>query len=285
MIELQKRAEYTTAGRERSAVPSPVWPCSVAHLHHVLMHRVHAIGHGAMVLDHLRNDLAECPLLQKEFAAPGDRAFVRSSIPTLIVTQEFDDRTPTSHGRRIAEHLTNVRLVEIPAQGHGQPPNACSQSIILAFLADPARAPDVACLKDISPVRFETTNLEPINLIVFIASATGAPHPFAGRWEGTFPGAPVIYRLERTVPGDAVSGRIIGGAQTVPITDGRVIDRSVTFTARPANSDRAVTFVGRLDGDRLAFTRDVTVGPSGAAGGAALSGVRGARAFSLVRVQ
>src|SRR5262249_20052375 len=43
---------------------------------------------------------------------------VRSGIPTLILTGEFDDRTPTELTRRIAATLSHPYLVEFPDEGH-----------------------------------------------------------------------------------------------------------------------------------------------------------------------
>ena len=99
--------------------------------------------------------------LQDRFAPPSDRAFVNSDIPTLIITQEFDDRTPTEFGRRIAEHLTTSYLFEVRGAVHGQSTSACPQSIIFAFVANPAVKPAASCLDSLPARLFETKRLEP----------------------------------------------------------------------------------------------------------------------------
>jgi len=84
---------------------------------------------------------------------------VRSGIPTLILTGDFDDRTPTAQARRIAATLSHAYLVEFPDEGHDTRPSACHAGIVAQFLEDPTRPPDTSCV------------------------ATSAPIPFAVAWE------------------------------------------------------------------------------------------------------
>ena len=108
----------------------------------------------------VNDDVDSCPFLQERFAQANDRAFVSSDIPTLIITQEFDDRTPTEFGRRISEHLTTSYLFEVRGAVHGQS-NACTQSIIFAFMANPALKPAASCLDSLPALMFDTKRLEP----------------------------------------------------------------------------------------------------------------------------
>jgi pimeloyl-ACP methyl ester carboxylesterase len=232
----------------------------------------------------LLNDVAECSFLQRRFATETDRAFVKSAIPALIVTQEFDDRTPASNGARIAAHLTNAHLIDIPGESHGQPPNDCSQGIMLAFLANPARRPDTQCLTTLPAVVFETASLEPVNLVLTVA-AENPDHRVAGRWEGHFPNAPVIYRIELAIKGSSVTGTVTGGAQAFTVINGRYEDGQIDFAVSPRDADRLVSFSGRVEGSAMSFTRRVDVKPGASPGGAALFGVAGAGAFTLTRVR
>src|SRR6266571_3834929 len=54
---------------------------------------------------------------------------VRSGIPTLILTGDFDDRTPTALARRIAATLSHAYLVEFPDEGHDTRPAACTRAL------------------------------------------------------------------------------------------------------------------------------------------------------------
>jgi hypothetical protein len=231
----------------------------------------------------LLNTGEECPLLQERFALPADRDWVTSDIPTLIITQEFDDRTPTDHGQRIAAHLTHAYLFEEPAHAHGQPPSPCALSIMWSFLGNPASKPDGSCLASDPPLVFETKNLERMTIVFSIVSDGQLASPLAGTWEGNFPDAPVIYKLDLKASGAQLTGAINTGAQSVPIFDGRVEGQTMTFKVASPDGDRTITFTGRLAGDSIVVTRDATVRPGGAPGGAALFGLNAAHSFTLTR--
>ena len=80
---------------------------------------------------------------------------VRSGIPTLILTGDFDDRTPTELARRIAARLSHAYLVEFPDEGHDTPrPSGCHWGILAQFLEDPTRQPDTSCVATIAPIPF-----------------------------------------------------------------------------------------------------------------------------------
>jgi pimeloyl-ACP methyl ester carboxylesterase len=231
----------------------------------------------------LINTLEECPFWQEQYASPGERAFVDSVIPTLILTSEFDDRTPSDYGHRIAAHLARVYEVEMPGLAHGQP-DPCERTIARNFLSDPTRAPDTSCISAMTPLVFELKNLEPTSIVLKIDGAIGASSAFAGTWEGTYPDAPVIYRMEFTIDGSDVRGVINGGVQAFPILEGRVDSQTMTFKTKSGDGDRTITFTGKLDGGRIEFTRTVVVRPAGNPGGAALWGASGPKTFTLMRL-
>jgi pimeloyl-ACP methyl ester carboxylesterase len=91
-------------------------------------------------LPHLRDEAMPAP--------------VRSGIPTLILTGDFDDRTPTELARRIAATLSHAYLVEFPDEGHDTRPSACHASIVAQFLEYPTRQPDTSCVATIAPIWF-----------------------------------------------------------------------------------------------------------------------------------
>jgi pimeloyl-ACP methyl ester carboxylesterase len=82
---------------------------------------------------------------------------VRSDIPTLILTGQFDDRTPTEQARRIASTLSRASLVEFPDEGHDARPGGCHAAIVVQFLEDPTRKVDTSCVATIPPISFATT--------------------------------------------------------------------------------------------------------------------------------
>jgi pimeloyl-ACP methyl ester carboxylesterase len=79
---------------------------------------------------------------------------VRSGIPTLILSGDFDDRTPIALARRIAASLSHAYLVEFPDEGHDTRPSACHAGIVANFLEDPTRQPDTSCVATVAPISF-----------------------------------------------------------------------------------------------------------------------------------
>jgi pimeloyl-ACP methyl ester carboxylesterase len=82
---------------------------------------------------------------------------VSSDIPTLILTGQFDDRTPTEHARRIASTLSRASLVEFPDEGHDGRGGPCHGQIVLRFLHNPTQQVDASCVATIPPISFTTT--------------------------------------------------------------------------------------------------------------------------------
>jgi pimeloyl-ACP methyl ester carboxylesterase len=104
----------------------------------------------------LQENFLECPVWQSTHATPEERAPVASAIPTLILTGEFDPRTPTEFGRRIASTLSHAWLFEIPGATHGGQPAGCALAILGQFLNDPLREPDASCIEGMPPFEFRT---------------------------------------------------------------------------------------------------------------------------------
>jgi pimeloyl-ACP methyl ester carboxylesterase len=99
----------------------------------------------------------ECDDWLPRFRDGSMRAPVRSDIPTLILTGQFDDRTPTEHARRIASTLSRASLVEFPDEGHDARAGGCHAAILAQFLEDPTRKPDTSCVATIPRISFATT--------------------------------------------------------------------------------------------------------------------------------
>ena len=76
---------------------------------------------------------------------------VRSEVPTLIVSGEFDPITPPSYGEQIASALANATSIVVPGAGHDPvgTGGACPLTIVNAFLTDPTETVDQSCLEEL----------------------------------------------------------------------------------------------------------------------------------------
>jgi pimeloyl-ACP methyl ester carboxylesterase len=73
---------------------------------------------------------------------------VVSSIPTLVLTAQYDTATPPWWGELAAETLSNSYTYLFPMVGHGViDGGSCPIGIGLAFLDDPAAEPDASCIE------------------------------------------------------------------------------------------------------------------------------------------
>jgi pimeloyl-ACP methyl ester carboxylesterase len=230
-------------------------------------------------------DGAVCRSYMDEFAPAEDLELVRSDIPTLILTQQFDDRTPTEHGREIAAALEHAYLFELPGLAHAETPPGCTDSLVLAFLRDPTREPEASCIDEMPRLTFETGRLERPMLFFAITSPDSIVSPFAGAWDAAFPNAPRPFDFTLTISGNEVTGSISAGngALNLPIFDGAVDGRMMTFKVIGPDGGRTVTFSGTLEDDQISFVRDVSVDAGREPGGAGLWGVLGAPSFTAHR--
>ena len=225
-----------------------------------------------------------CGVWQTQFADASTYAPVESAIPTLILTAEFDDRTPTEYGLRIGARLKNSYLYEIPGAVHGTISGTCQDRILLQFLEAPARAPDASCIATQSVWTFETSNLD-VQRFVFRIAASAQAINLAGTWELTLSGPQTVTTIDLRVDGVTLTGTLTPPRGVVtPIFDGRFDRGTVTFKATSPDGDRTVTLTGVADGDAIEFSRDLVVRPGGNPGGEGLLGVRGPRTFTARRV-
>jgi pimeloyl-ACP methyl ester carboxylesterase len=72
---------------------------------------------------------------------------VAGDIPTLLLSGEFDPTVPPHLADVAAEELTNAYLYTFPGVGHSALGSSeCAHAMMLAFLDDPAQAPDASCI-------------------------------------------------------------------------------------------------------------------------------------------
>jgi pimeloyl-ACP methyl ester carboxylesterase len=82
---------------------------------------------------------------------------VKSDVPVLIITGEFDPATHRSYGPLAARTLTRAQVVEIPGGGHTEAvANPCTHGMMERFLADPSTPLVTTCLAELPPPRFLT---------------------------------------------------------------------------------------------------------------------------------
>ena len=100
---------------------------------------------------------------------------VTSDLPTLILSGEFDPVTPPAWGRHVASTLVRSYFFEFPGVGHGASAVAgCPQEMMVAFLADPAGAPDDACIEAMRAWQFDVPAEQvTIELVPFASDTFG----------------------------------------------------------------------------------------------------------------
>jgi pimeloyl-ACP methyl ester carboxylesterase len=103
----------------------------------------------------MKLDTGTCALWRTRFASEAENAPVRSEIPTLIITGEYDLRTTAEDAHRIARTLTHAYVYVLPGMGHsGLGP--CGQDLIRQFVENASRAPDPSCLTKMPKLAFGT---------------------------------------------------------------------------------------------------------------------------------
>lgn len=108
---------------------------------------------------------------------PADRSFlqpVRSDVPALVLSGQWDPATPPEQGERVARHLSRSRHVVIPGGAHGFVGlingGRCPDALIAAFIADPDPAAlDVSCVATVRRRPFPTGALETRTIAVAAA--------------------------------------------------------------------------------------------------------------------
>jgi pimeloyl-ACP methyl ester carboxylesterase len=97
-----------------------------------------------------------CPRWAPQPPDPRENQPVQSSIPTLLLSGEYDPVTPPAYAQRAAEGLTNARVIQFPGLGHATFTQPCPLRILTDFLDDPAPQPVAACLSAMGPPPFRT---------------------------------------------------------------------------------------------------------------------------------
>lgn len=81
---------------------------------------------------------------------------VKSDVPVLILSGEFDPVTSPAWGRRLLRTMPNGRFVQVPGQSHGAMFNRCGGQMTLAFLRDPRASVNGDCVAKMAGIIFGT---------------------------------------------------------------------------------------------------------------------------------
>jgi pimeloyl-ACP methyl ester carboxylesterase len=102
-------------------------------------------------------DLAVCAEWGAGKSRADEAAPVRSDVPALIMTGEYDPIHPPWWGQTAADHLSRSYHYTLPAFSHGNTFGRGCQAVIRdAFLENPLQAPDASCIGQMPPMTFVT---------------------------------------------------------------------------------------------------------------------------------
>jgi pimeloyl-ACP methyl ester carboxylesterase len=75
---------------------------------------------------------------------------VRSEVPVLLLSGEFDPVTPPAYAEQVVQHFPNGRHLVGPGQGHGISSRGCAPKLLAEFVsAGSATEIDAGCLEDL----------------------------------------------------------------------------------------------------------------------------------------
>jgi pimeloyl-ACP methyl ester carboxylesterase len=82
---------------------------------------------------------------------------VKSDIPTLLLSGQFDPVAPEEYAKDVASSLPHSYSFLFPWGGHGSVgTNECANTILLEFLNNPSSAPDASCITTHGNIQFMT---------------------------------------------------------------------------------------------------------------------------------
>lgn len=110
---------------------------------------------GSQMMDVLRN---QCSVWPKGPVSDGFFAPLRTEVPVLLLSGEFDPVTPPRYAEAVAQLLPNARHLVGRGQGHILLPRGCMPRLAAEFVngLDPA-ALDASCLDALGPAPFFTS--------------------------------------------------------------------------------------------------------------------------------
>lgn len=222
-----------------------------------------------------------CDIWLPKLVSRADTTPVASDVPTLIVHGEYDVGDPADIQRAIGRQLSKAYAHIFTGETHANPPFGCHGLIVQQFLKDPARAPDASCIAHMPAIRFKTTSLQP-TIMFTIATRAAVNTPFAGTWEARLGGGP-DWTLMLDTDGKTVTGNV--PERMIAVFDGTIVGETIKFSMKSPDGMRTITLTGKLQGDSIGFTREVSGPPGGAPAGMGLFGGPGLREIKAVRIR
>jgi pimeloyl-ACP methyl ester carboxylesterase len=111
-----------------------------------------AYGPMGMLDDNPADVTQQCALLAVAPLSSQHNRPVRSDIPALVLSGEFDPITPHQYAERVASSLGKAYVFTVPGETHGVlGQNPCVTQIVLQFLNRPAAPPSSSCLATLKP--------------------------------------------------------------------------------------------------------------------------------------
>ena len=177
---------------------------------------------------------------------------IKSDIPTLVISGEYDPITPPAYGKETAATLSNSYFFEFPGMGHGViPSSTCAFSIAQAFLKDPTTKPDSSCIADMKEPAFTITTATTvsIDLETFTNTDAGYTAVKPKDWKEAAPGT--YARGSNPLDAAAVSYQVIPGGNVdlvIPLISQQFGIDTKKVVTRDANGLKWRLLVGELQG-------------------------------------
>ena len=186
-------------------------------------------------------------LLDKSLLEP-----VRSDIPTLLMSGNFDPITPPAHAQRVASHLSRAQSVTFARGAHGQAfLLPCANQLISAFLDNPDARPQAACANEAAPVFYTPDQLVSLPVRRGSASTSSSIQENLAALAGPaavvafalvllFSAIPVysvteivrVFRARTWQPPQGWAGRLLAAAPWIPVLAGLTLLGFLLFALR-----------------------------------------------------
>ncbi len=135
----------------------------------------------------------ECQAWGVPAAPDSEGTPVTSSVPTLVLSGQFDPATPPAWGQQAASTLSNGHFFELPYAGHGSSiDQPCPRTMALSFFDNPSVAPDSSCLKQMTLAFSVPVQSVDVPLAPFTNSLMGVSGQAPANWR-TVSGVPGFY--------------------------------------------------------------------------------------------
>jgi pimeloyl-ACP methyl ester carboxylesterase len=110
---------------------------------------------GTLLRDYrIRQQKAVCEIWPRGAVPEDVHELVRSDVPTLVISGEWDPVTPPEFGDSVAKHLSNSLHVVVPKGSHGGA-GKCTDDLIARFIEQGSvQGLDPSCVKDYPGPRF-----------------------------------------------------------------------------------------------------------------------------------